>query len=98
MKAFILDRYGGPDCVRAGEMPEPDVGDNDVLVRIHAAGVNPLDSKIRNGEFKQILPYRLPLIIGKGHAPAWIRATAGRLAHDRRAFARLQVVRELLGG
>jgi NADPH:quinone reductase-like Zn-dependent oxidoreductase len=64
MKAFIVDRYGGPDRVRAGETPDPEVGENDVLVQIHAAGVNPLDSKIRNGEFKQILPYRLPLILG----------------------------------
>src|SRR5438552_12738451 len=64
MKAFIVDRYGGPDRVRAGETPDPEVGENDVLVQIHAAGVNPLDSKIRNGEFKQILPYRVPLILG----------------------------------
>ena len=64
MKAFIVDRYGGPDRMRAGETPEPEMGENDVLVQIHAAGVNPLDSKIRNGEFKLILPYRLPLILG----------------------------------
>jgi len=50
--------------MRAGETPDPEVGENDVLVQIHAAGVNPIDSKIRNGEFKQILPYRLPLILG----------------------------------
>ena len=64
MKAFIVDRYGGPDRMRAGETTDPEVGGNDVLVQIHAAGVNPLDSKIRSGEFKQILPYRLPLILG----------------------------------
>ena len=38
--------------------------EDDVLVQIRAAGVNLLDSKIRNGEFKRILPYRLPLILG----------------------------------
>ena len=64
MKAFILDRYGGADGVRAGEIPAPRVGEDDVLIQIHAAGVNPLDSKIRNGEFRRILPYRLPLILG----------------------------------
>ena len=53
MKAFIVDRYGGPDRVRAGETPDPEVRENDVLVQIHAAGVNPLDSKIRNGEFNR---------------------------------------------
>ena len=46
MKAFILDRYGSNDGVRAGEMPDPDCGDDDVLVQIHAASVNPLDFKI----------------------------------------------------
>lgn len=64
MKAFIIDRYGSKDGVRFAEMPEPELRGNDVLVQIHAAGVNPLDSKIRNGEFKLILPYRLPLILG----------------------------------
>ena len=73
MKAFIVDRYGGPDRVRAGERPEPEVGENDVLVQIHAAGVNPLDSKIRNGEFKLILPYRLPLILGNEAAGVVVR-------------------------
>src|SRR5438876_11640364 len=73
MKAFIVDRYGGPDRVRAGETPDPQVGENDVLVRIHAAGVNLLDSKIRNGEFKQILPYRLPLVLGHDVAGIVVR-------------------------
>src|SRR4029434_6369960 len=63
MKAFILDRYGNADRMRAGDMPDPELREDDVLVQIHAAGVNLLDSKIRNGEFKRILPYRLPLIL-----------------------------------
>ena len=46
MKAFILDRYGKSNGTRLGEMPEPEVRDSDVLLRIHAAGVNPLDSKM----------------------------------------------------
>jgi alcohol dehydrogenase len=73
VKAFIVDRYGGPDRVRAGETPDPQVGENDVLVQIHAAGVNPLDSKIRSGEFKQILPYRLPLTLGNEAAGVVVR-------------------------
>src|SRR5256885_5743080 len=64
MKAFILDRYGSADGVRAGDTPDPALREDDVLVQIHAAGVNLLDSKIRNGEFKRILRYRLPLILG----------------------------------
>ncbi|MEK6261609.1 MAG: NADP-dependent oxidoreductase, partial [Planctomycetota bacterium] len=64
MKAFILDRYGMSEGVRLGVVPEPELRDDDVLVQIHAAGVNPLDSKIRTGEFKLLLPYRFPLILG----------------------------------
>lgn len=45
-------------------MPKPLLGDNDVLVEVHAAGVNLLDSKIRDGEFKLVLRYRMPLILG----------------------------------
>ena len=54
MKAFILDRYGSADKVRAADMPDPELRENDVLVQVQAAGVNLLDSKIRNGEFKLI--------------------------------------------
>ena len=73
MKAFIVDRYGGPDVVRAGEMPDPELRDNDVLVEIHAAGVNQLDTKIRAGEFKRILPYHLPVVLGNDLAGIVVR-------------------------
>ncbi len=71
MKAFIVDRYKGE--LRFGEMPDPEIRDHDVLVQIYAAGVNPLDSKIRDGEFKLILPYRLPLILGNELAGVVVR-------------------------
>lgn len=64
MRAFILDRYGKKGGVRFAEMPEPELRDADVLVQVHAAGVNLLDCKIRDGDFKLILPYRLPLVLG----------------------------------
>ena len=73
MKAFILDRYGSKGGLRAGEMPDPEPGDDDVLVQIHAAGVNLLDSKIRDGELKLILPYRLPIILGHDVAGTVVR-------------------------
>jgi NADPH:quinone reductase-like Zn-dependent oxidoreductase len=73
MKAFIVDRYWKKDGVRVGEMPDPEVRGNDVLVQVHAAGVNLLDSKIRDGEFKFILPYRLPLILGNDVAGIVVR-------------------------
>ena len=73
MKAFIVDRYGKKNGVRIGEMPDPELRENEVLVQVHAAGVNLLDSKIRNGEFKLLLPYRLPLILGHDVAGVVVR-------------------------
>jgi NADPH:quinone reductase-like Zn-dependent oxidoreductase len=54
-------------------MPEPEVREDDVLVQVHAAGVNLLDSKIRKGEFKLILPYRPPFILGHDVAGVVVR-------------------------
>lgn len=73
MKAFILDRYGKKSRLRLGEMPEPELRDDEVLVQVHAAGVNLLDSKIKSGEFKLVLPYRLPLILGHDVAGVVVR-------------------------
>ena len=64
MKAFILKRYGRKEKLELAETAEPVLKEHDVLVRIHAAGVNLLDSKIRNGEFKMILPYKPPFTLG----------------------------------
>ncbi|MFV8173265.1 NADP-dependent oxidoreductase [Mycolicibacterium peregrinum] len=63
MKAFVVTQYG-KHPLRATEVPEPRVGTNDVLVRVSAASVNPLDIMVRNGEFKQLLKYRLPFVLG----------------------------------
>ena len=76
MKAFILDRYGKNGGVRFGDMPIPEVRDDDVLVAVNAAGVNLLDCKIRDGDFKLILPYRLPLILGNDVAGEVVRVGA----------------------
>lgn len=66
MKAVLVDRY--KSAVRLGEVRAPEMGDEDVLVEVHAASVNPVDAKIRDGEFKQHLPHRLPLILGNDFA------------------------------
>ncbi len=64
MKAFILDRYGKTQSLRLGDMPDPAPGPDEVLVAVEAAGLNQLDSKIRDGEFKPILAYKPPLVLG----------------------------------
>ncbi|WP_103537130.1 MULTISPECIES: NADP-dependent oxidoreductase [unclassified Streptomyces] len=73
MKAFLIERYGDKAGVRAGEVPDPEVGADDVLVKIHAASVNPLDLKLRDGAFKAFLPYRLPLVLGNDLAGTVVR-------------------------
>ncbi|GGY99668.1 NADP-dependent oxidoreductase [Pseudoduganella plicata] len=73
MKAFIIERYGKKEIGRIADMPEPALQDDGVLVEIHAAAVNVLDLKIRRGEFKLILPYRMPAILGHDVAGKVIR-------------------------
>lgn len=63
MKAFVVEKYGA-DGLRPADVPEPTVGGRDVLVRVAAASVNPLDKMVRNGEFKQLLRYRPPFTLG----------------------------------
>lgn len=64
MKAYVLNKYSKNASLQLTDMPVPLVKENDVLIEIHAAGLNLLDSKIMTGEFKLILPYKLPLILG----------------------------------
>jgi NADPH:quinone reductase-like Zn-dependent oxidoreductase len=58
----VIDRFGG--LLHAAELPTPAVGPGDVLVQVHAASLNPVDYKIRDGKLKAVIPYRLPLILG----------------------------------
>lgn len=79
MRAFVVNKYKGP--LQESNVPEPTVGERDVLVQVQAAGLNMLDEKIRAGEFKQILPYRLPLIAGND-----VAGTVMRVGSKVRAF------------
>lgn len=76
MKAFVINKYSKKGSLQLAEVPVPEVKDNDVLVDVYAAGVNLLDSKIKTGEFKLILPYKLPLILG--HDVAGIVVKVGK--------------------
>lgn len=64
MKAFTLERYGKGRPLKLADVPTPEPRDDEVLVQVHAASVNQLDAKLRDGEFKLILPYRLPTVLG----------------------------------
>jgi NADPH:quinone reductase-like Zn-dependent oxidoreductase len=73
VKAFLLDRYGKKETLRATEVPEPELREDDVLIEVHATAVNLLDVKLRNGEFKLILPYRTPFVLGHDVAGVVVR-------------------------
>jgi len=64
MKAFIVTRYGKKEKLHLTEIAEPVVNETDMLVQVYAAGVNLLDVKLRNGEFKMVLPYKPPFTVG----------------------------------
>jgi NADPH:quinone reductase-like Zn-dependent oxidoreductase len=67
MKAFVVQKYG-KSGLHAAQVVEPKVGPRDVLVRVSAASINPLDKMVRNGEFKLLLKYRTPFVLGHDFA------------------------------
>ena len=103
MKSFMVETYGGATRMRATEIPDPQVGTDDVLVKIHAASVNPLDMRIRNGDFKAFMPYRLPLVLGNDLAgtvvqigPSVTRFTVGDEVYARPDKDRIGTFAELI--
>jgi NADPH:quinone reductase-like Zn-dependent oxidoreductase len=64
MKAALIDRYGSNDVVKVTDVAVPVMGPMDLLVQVHAASVNPVDIRTRNGELKPLLKYRFPLVLG----------------------------------
>jgi NADPH:quinone reductase-like Zn-dependent oxidoreductase len=74
MRAFVVDRYKKKGPLRLAQVAEPELQANDLLVRIHATGVNLLDSKVRDGEFKLLLPYRPPFVLGHDFSGTVVKA------------------------
>ena len=64
MKAFVLTRYGGPEASELRDVPAPVPGAHDILVRVHAAGLNPVDFKTRDGMLKVVQGYKMPVVMG----------------------------------
>ncbi|HWW22676.1 MAG TPA: NADP-dependent oxidoreductase [Edaphobacter sp.] len=64
MKAVVLHEYGGPDKLTYEDVPDPKAGEGEVLVRVAATSVNPIDYKLRSGSFRAFMPLELPAILG----------------------------------
>jgi NADPH:quinone reductase-like Zn-dependent oxidoreductase len=95
MKAVRIHTYGGPEVLKYEEAPCPKPGPSELLIRVHAAGVNPVDWKIREGYFKQRLNHSLPLILGwdlsgviETTGPDSVRLKAGDEVYSRPDFSR----------
>lgn len=74
MKAVRIERYGTePEALGLAEVPEPELGPNDVLVEIHAAGFNPFECKLRKGWLQRFYPFQLPHIPGNDFAGVVVR-------------------------
>ncbi|OXB09222.1 NADPH:quinone oxidoreductase [Flavobacterium plurextorum] len=77
MKAFIIKKYSKKEKLQLIEVSKPIAKESEVLVQIHAAGVNLLDSMIKRGEFKIFLPYKTPLINGHDMAGTVVEVGSG---------------------
>jgi NADPH:quinone reductase-like Zn-dependent oxidoreductase len=64
MKAFIVKKYGKKEKLEFLDVAEPTLAQDEVLIQVYAAGVNVIDLKIRDGDFKRILPHKTPFTLG----------------------------------
>jgi len=76
MKANWIDDYGPVEAMRFGDRPQPEPGPRDVLVRVAAASVNPIDWKMREGMLRQVMQLRMPYVLGRDFSGTVIGAGA----------------------
>ncbi len=96
MKTVCIYSYGGPEVLTYEDAPRPHPVNNEVLVRVHAAGINPVDWKIREGHLKEMLHHTLPLVLGwdvSGVVES-IGATATRFKVGEEVFSRPNISRD----
>ena len=96
MKAIRIHEYGGPEVLRYEDAPDPVPGDEDVLVRVRACGVNPVDWKVREGMLKESVKYKLPMIPGWDVSGVVVAtgAKASRFTKGEEVFGRPDIARD----
>jgi NADPH:quinone reductase-like Zn-dependent oxidoreductase len=97
MRAFVLTRYGGPEQTALSDVPQPLAGARALLVRVRAAGLNPVDLRTRGGALRLIHSYQLPIVMGNELSGVVEAAGPGvtRFAKNDRVFAR--VAKDVMG-
>ena len=96
MRAIVFRKYGKADVLEQAEVPDPSLSDDEVLVRVAAAGVNPLDWRLRNGELRPVIRLGLPFTAGTDVAGV-VEAVGPSVASLRpgdRVFAMMSVKEE----
>jgi NADPH:quinone reductase-like Zn-dependent oxidoreductase len=102
MKAVVLHEYGGPNKLKYEDVADPVADKGEVLVRVTASSVNPIDYKMRSGAAKQLFPLQLPAIIGRdisgivrevGEGVSGFKAGDRVMAFTEKAYAELVVVK-----
>jgi NADPH:quinone reductase-like Zn-dependent oxidoreductase len=96
MKAVRVHEYGGPEVMKYEDAPRPQPAAGEVLIRVHAAGINPVDRAVRQGYFKERMPYKLPMIPGWDVAGVVEAAGAGasRLKPGDQVYGRTDLARD----
>ncbi|MGH9716890.1 MAG: NADP-dependent oxidoreductase [Candidatus Acidiferrales bacterium] len=95
MKAIRIHEYGGPEALKYEDAPRPKPADGEVLIRVHATSVNPVDVAVRQGHFKERMKYKMPFIPGwdvsgvvKGVGPGVTRLKVGDEVYSRPDLSR----------
>ncbi|WP_201512779.1 NADP-dependent oxidoreductase [Psychrobacter alimentarius] len=77
MKAAYINHYGKLEQIQFGKQPKPIIQDNEILVKVHAVSINPLDLRMVEGEFKAVLPVHFPFILGNDLAGVIVEVGSG---------------------
>jgi NADPH:quinone reductase-like Zn-dependent oxidoreductase len=77
MKAVVMNEYGGPEVLKFTDYPDPTPGPGEVLIRVAAASINPIDLLQRSGATKDFFPVEFPGIIGRDVSGTVLELGAG---------------------